>query len=48
MRSCKSVYDRVKIQSLSRKRSHISETVSESEAFPFSSDSTYDSVAYDL
>ena len=49
-RSRKSAYDLVKIEKRSRKRSHKLDGigVGRIRTFPFSSDSAYDSVAYDL
>ena len=49
-RSRKSAYDLVKIKHRSRKRSHKLDGigVGRIRTFPFSSDSAYDSVAYDL
>ena len=49
-RSHKNAYDLVKIEKRSRKRSHKLDGIGvrRIRSFPFSSDSTYDSVAYDL
>jgi len=49
-RSRKSAYDLVKIEKRSRKRSHKLDGIGVGRigTFPFSSDSAYDSVAYDL
>ena len=50
MRSRKGAYDQVKIKKRSRKQSHKRGGigVGKMRTFPFSSDSAYDSVAYDL
>ena len=50
MRSRKGAYDQVKIKKRSRKQSHKRGGigVGKMSTFPFSSDSAYDSVAYDL